>query len=187
VIRLAAQDDEPQLEEFRRPARSSASIDLAFRSMYDLDFSEADRMLDRFVAENPNDPLGPAARAASVLFLIFEENHVLQSEFFASDGGYGSRKVVVVNGATRSRFDSDLSLAERLARQTLEQDSVNQNALFALTLTYGLRADYAALIEHRDLAALRFSETGSGGREGCSRFPRAFMTRTLLPECRSTW
>jgi hypothetical protein len=161
VTRLAAQDEEPQLEEFLRPARNDASIDLAFRSMYDLDFPEADRKLDGFVAENPTDPLGPAAQAASVLFAIFEENRVLQSEFFASDDGYGNRKVVVVDDVIRSRFDADLSRAERLARQTLDQDSTNQNALFALTLSYGLRADYAALIEHRDLAALRFSETGS--------------------------
>jgi hypothetical protein len=49
-----------------------------------------------------------------------------------------------------------------LAKQSLVENGANEDALFALTLFFGLQADYAALVERRDVAALRFSNQGTG-------------------------
>lgn len=165
-----AQDDEPQLEAFFHqdlpadgltPRAAENLVDRAFLAMYDLDFRGADADLAQFVAECPNDPRGPAAQAASVLFSVFERNQTMQSEFFTSDASYSKRQAVMPDEDSVRRFQSALDRAEQLASRTLAGQASDEHALFALTLVYGLRADYAALVEHKDLAALRFSEKGN--------------------------
>jgi hypothetical protein len=135
----------------------AATLDEAFCAMYDLDFRSADSDLARYVTAHPEDPLGTAAQAASVLFSIFAEHKILQSELFVSDDRYKNLSPVRPDGPSVHRFESALTQAEKLALEGLARNRSNKAALFSLALVYGLRADYAALIEHRDLAALRFS------------------------------
>ena len=165
-----AQHEEPQLGEFLRRGTQADEftmrvpltlVDRAFDAMYDLDFHSAESDLGQFMSECPNDPRGPAAQAASILFSIFEQHKILQSELFTSDDGYTKRQTVVVDEASLRRFDTALNRAEQLATQALGRNPSDENALFSLTLVYGLQADYAALVEHRDLAALRFSDKGN--------------------------
>src|ERR1041385_7494062 len=98
VVRVLAQEDEAQLDEYlRKPAQKAgtlkpASLDRAFREMYDLNFAKADSELARFNVERPTDPLGPAAQAASALFFIFAQHKILQSELFTSDDRYQARQ-----------------------------------------------------------------------------------------------
>jgi hypothetical protein len=165
-----AQDEEPQLGEYLQnqmqesahaPQQYLAMLDRAFHAMYDLDFRAADLELSQFSAGRPGDPLGPAAQAASVLFSIFEQHKILQSEFFSSDDHYAKRVTVIPDTSSQQQFRQLLERAEQLATRSLAHDPADENALFSLTLAYGLRADYAALVEHRDLAALRLSDTGN--------------------------
>jgi hypothetical protein len=50
-------------------------------------------------------------------------------------------------------FASDLR-AQDLARLRLDTDPEDVNALFAMTLSLGMQADYASLIERRQLESL---------------------------------
>ena len=54
----------------------------------------------------------------------------------------------------KKQFEAALSLAEQRANATLVKNSKDSDALFALTLSSGLKADYAALIEKRNMASL---------------------------------
>jgi hypothetical protein len=136
---------------------STAMLDEAFCAMYDLDFQSADSDLEEYVSKHSDDPLGPAAQAGSVLFSIFAEHRIVQSEFFVSDDRYKSLSPVRPNDSSVRRFESALTRAETIALKELARNTLDSNLLFSVALVYGLRADYAALIEHRDLAALRFS------------------------------
>jgi len=51
--------------------------------------------------------------------------------------------------------------AESLSHARLAKDLKDPDALFAQTLAYGLQADYAALIEKRNLASLHFTKQAS--------------------------
>lgn len=137
------------------------ALDSAFRAMYDLDFPRAESELAQFTAEHPGNPLGPVAQAASLLFSIFERHGVLESEFFSSDQRYAKRQKITPEPAVREHFLAALDQAERLANESLRGDGPREGPLFTLTLVYGLRADYAALIEGQDLRALRFSSKGN--------------------------
>ena len=143
-------------------SQGNTTLDHAFQAIYDFDFDQADRNLLQFIAERPHDPRGPAAQAASALFSMFEQHRILQSEFFTSDERYNSRPAVMTDKDSLGKFEYALNRAQELANQSLVENGANEEAFFALTLVYGLRADYAALVERRDVAALRFSNEGTG-------------------------
>ena len=54
----------------------------------------------------------------------------------------------------------EVAKAERLADASLEKSGSDANALFVKSLTLGLRADYAGLIEKQSIAALGYTKQG---------------------------
>ena len=62
-------------------------------------------------------------------------------------------------------LDSELTLSETLAAKQLAKDSASVNALLAMTMANGLRADYAALIERKDGASLSYTKKGRKSAE----------------------
>ena len=140
-------------------------IDQSYRDMYNLQFDEAFRQAEAAKALAPNDPTPWMAQACTVLFREFDRLHILTSEMFASDEKFNARKAQNWNPAARKQFDDALAGAEKLAQQRLDHDKNDVKALFAMTMIYGLRADDAALIGKKNLAALAYTKTGTGYAE----------------------
>lgn len=137
------------------------ALDRAFLHMYDLDFATARQEIAAWKGAHPQDPLGPAAEAAGYLFAEFDRLQILQAEFFESDQRFRNRKKALADSRVKREFDAALARAEQLSQAILARDPTRREALFAMVLANGLRADYAALIEKRDLAALGFTRTAS--------------------------
>ncbi|MBV9183113.1 MAG: hypothetical protein JO356_17560 [Acidobacteria bacterium] len=142
------------------PASSSVALpplDRGFQLLYNLDFDGADAIFADWEKDHPDDPMGPTAEAAGILFSQFDRLGVLESQFFVDDKSFENRPRLSPDPAARERFDRSLAKAESLARAHMARDAKDKDALFALTLTSGLEADYAALIEKRNLASLRYT------------------------------
>ena len=137
-----------------------ARIEQAYRNMYNLDFAQAHRTLAEYESAHPDDPLGPVSDAAAYLFSEFERLHILQSEFFTDDSSLTSSKKLRPDPGVKAQFDDDLSKTERLAAAQMKLPDQRANAMFAGTLRLGLHADYLALIDKRDLAALSEMKKG---------------------------
>ena len=135
----------------------AASLDTGFKLLYNLDFEGAQEQFTSYQRENADDPMGPVAEAAGILFSELNRLGLLGSRFFERDSAFRSKPVLKVDPALHARFDSAVERAERLARPHLVSDPNDRNALLALTLAYGLRADYTALVENRYRVALRFT------------------------------
>lgn len=140
---------------------SDSRLDRAFRQMYNLNFTAAQAEIAEHKAEHPQDPLGDVAEAARLLFAEFDRLQVLHSEFFTNDNDYHKRKPQQPDAKVKREFDASLRRAEDLAVRQLSADAGDRNALFAMTFLYGLKADYAALIERRDFAALGYTKTAT--------------------------
>jgi hypothetical protein len=141
------------------------SLDHGFRLLYDLDFEGAGQVFASWQQQHPDDPLGPASEAAGVLFSEFDRLGVLESQFYESDQAFGARKKLSPDPAVRSRFDSALDRAESRARTRLAQNPKDPDALFAMTLSSGLKGDYAALIDKHNLTSLHFTKEATGWAE----------------------
>jgi hypothetical protein len=138
-------------------ADAPASLERGYRLMYGLDFPSAEREFVQWQREHPGDALGRTSVAANLLFAEFDRAGILQAQFFTDDSSFTAKKTRVVDPAVGARFDAAVVDAEALAKKRLAADPRDREALLALTMIYGLRSDYAALIEGRNLAALSYT------------------------------
>jgi hypothetical protein len=143
----------------------SASLDRAFQHMYNLRFGDARAEIAAYQARHPEDAMAPVADASALLFSEFERLNILQTEFFATDERFDGRKKESPDAKLKQEFDQALQSAEQNANRLLAKDPQHKDALFALALLNGLRADYAALIEKRNLAALGYTKTATNFAE----------------------
>ncbi len=137
---------------------ANSPFDQGFRLMYDLEFDRAHQFFSSWQREHPEDPVSPAADAAGLLFSEFQRLGVLEAQFYENDKAFNARKKLAPDPGVRDRFNLALDQSESRARALLVKNPKDRDALFAMTLSFGLRADYAALIEKRNLASLRYTK-----------------------------
>ena len=143
------------------PTLAVPPLDRGFQLMYNLDFDRAHSVFNSYEQSHPEDPMGPTAEAAGWLFSEFHRLGVLESQFFELDKRFENRPKLNPDPAVRARFDAALQRAETTARVRLAKDPKDRDALFSLTLINGLQADYAALIDKRNLASLHYTKEAS--------------------------
>ena len=139
---------------------AARQLDSGYNQMYNLEFDAAHRTFGEWQRLHPDDPMGPVSNAAAYLFAEFDRLHILQSEFFVHDANFTHARKLSPDPVVRQAFDRELATSEQLENKTLAQLPADRNALFAMVLTRGLRADYEALIEKRNLASLRDIKDG---------------------------
>ncbi len=137
---------------------SPASLDRGFHLLYDLDFSGAQQQFLHYQEQRPQDPLGPVSQGAALLFSEFERLGILQGQFFEKDSTFEARRKLAPDPAVRAQFQAAVSLAQERARPLLARGPKDRDALFAMTLSNGLTADYLALVEKNNMAALRYTK-----------------------------
>jgi hypothetical protein len=138
----------------------SSQIDSGYHDMYNLHFDRAHAVFERYMAENPKDPMGPVSNAAAYLFSEFHRTGVLDMQLFTNDQDYLHHKQVP-DPRVKQQLDANLSKTQQLADTILAGDPKNSRALFAKTLAYGLHADYASLIERKDIQGFQYTKQGS--------------------------
>lgn len=138
-----------------------SSLDRGFRGLYNLDFVGAQKDFATWQQFHPDDPVGPVSEAAGFLFSEFNRLGVLEAQFYENDSAFMGRPKLPADPAVRQRFQDAIARAEYLASARLARDAKDRDALFARTLASGLQADYAALIEKRNLASLHFTKEAS--------------------------
>jgi hypothetical protein len=137
------------------PAHSA--LDDGYRLMYNLDFAQAHVVFSNWQQHYPLDPMGPVSDAAGLLFSEFNRLGVLEAQFYQDDHAFDARKQFTPDPDVHARFDAALDRAEGRARALLAKDPRDADGLFAMTLSAGLKSDYAALIEKRNLASLHYT------------------------------
>src|ERR1019366_3425522 len=133
-----------------------------YRQMYNLDFNTAHSTFQGYEQSHPDDPLAHVSNAAAYLFAEFDRMHVLEMELFADNSRFEKRQKVPPDPATKASFENELAASDAIAGRRLNQSPQDSEALFAQILANGLRGDYAALVEKRNLASLSFMKTSRG-------------------------
>jgi|SRR5277367_1357007 len=133
-----------------------------YHLLYNLDFDHAHQVFASWAQDHPEDPMGPVSEAAGYLFSEFNRLGVLESQFYTNDKQFDARKKLTPDPATRDGFTAAIAQAETRARARLAKDPKDHDALFAMTLSSGLKADYAALIEKSNLTSLHFTREADG-------------------------
>ena len=143
-------------------AEVPASLEHGYWLMYGLDFASAGRVFQQWRVDHPRDPLGPMSEAACLLFAELDRSGVLKAQFFVDDASFTAGRRAAAPRGLRLQFDAALADAENVARSRLGEMPRDADALFVLAMVNGLRADYAALIEGRSMAALSYTRRATG-------------------------
>jgi hypothetical protein len=136
-------------------------LDRGFQLLYNLDFADAHKLFASYEQSHPDDPMGPTADAAASLFSEFHRLGILESQFFELDRRFENRPKLNPDPLVRAQFQAAIGNAEKLARTRLAKSPKDKDALFSLTLVSGLQADYAALIDKRNMASLHYTKEAS--------------------------
>jgi hypothetical protein len=140
-------------------AASPHDLDRGFQQMYNLDFGGAHATFVAYQQAHPEDPMGHVGNAAAYLFSEFNRLHILESDLFTDDRKFDNRSKLMPDPTVKTEFENELSRSNDLAGKILARNSQDKNALFAQVLANGLRGDYAAMIEKRNLTSLGYMKT----------------------------
>jgi hypothetical protein len=140
---------------------AGTELDRGFVGLYNLDFAGAQNDFSSWETLHPDDPVGPVSQAAGFLFSEFNRLGVLEGQFFENDDSFAARSKLSPDPEVRRRFQAAVDQAQVLAHSRLTKDAKDRDALFAMTLASGLQADYAALIDKKNLASLHYTKEAS--------------------------
>ncbi len=130
-------------------------LDTGFHLLYELKPEEARGQFEALQKSHPEDPLGSAAEAAAYLFEECYRQGVLTSEFFLDDKRFLGKIPLKPDPELRAAFFAADKRAQALAQLQLKSNPDDPNALFAMTLSVGMQAVYASLIDKRQLDSLK--------------------------------
>lgn len=134
--------------------KAALILDGGFRDLYKLDFNGARLQFRNYQAEQPADPLGKAAEAATYLYEQFNEKGVLTSKFFLDD----DRFLGGIEGSGAANHNAEFleadAEARAAARARLATNPHDRDALLAITMADGMESNYDEIIEKKELPAL---------------------------------
>ncbi len=133
---------------------SNSQMDTGFHLLYELRFADARSEFAAWEKTHPNEAMGPMAEAASYLFEEFNAQGVLTSDYFLDDDRLLGGKPLKPNAARRAGFEGAIDRTQKLALARLRDHRNDTDALLALELSTGMRADYASIIEKKQYECL---------------------------------
>jgi len=150
VLAASAASGQVEIEALHVP-----ELDAGFHLLYELKPEEARNQFEALRKSHPENPLGSAAIAASYLFEECFRQGVLTSEFFLDDERFLGKIPLKPDPVLRAAFFAADKQAQDLAQLQLKSNPEDPNALFAMALSVGMQADYASLIDKKQLDSLK--------------------------------
>jgi hypothetical protein len=131
-------------------------LNSGFQRMYNLDFQGAHQTFQDWEQAHPDDPLGPVSNAAAYLFAEFNRLKILEFDLFTENERFEKRPKLAPDLTIKSEFQNELAKSDQIANRELAATPNDTHALLALVMANGLRGDYVALIEKKNLAGLSY-------------------------------
>ena len=145
-----------------------------FHLLYIQNFAEGREKFADWESQHPDEPFVQVAVAASYLFEEFYRQDVLSSDFFLNEKKFLNGIDGKPDPGRMKGFQEAIQHARKLARQRLEKDAQDPEALFALALSAGMESDAAMILKKQHLEALkRLKEANEHARQLLAQQPDA--------------
>lgn len=126
-----------------------------FVHFYNNEFDEAIAEFQAGVKGHPNDPESYNHLAQAILYREMLRNGALESELVSGTNPFLRRPRMAISAQDKTRFADCIDRSLQLSQNLLDKDPHNINALYALGVAHGLRANYAFLVEKAWVDSLR--------------------------------
>lgn len=126
-----------------------------WQHFYNNEFSEAVACFEQDVRNHPEAPDPYNHLAQAILYREMLRNGALESQLVTGNNPFLRRVKMEVPDAVRTSFNNAINKAMDLANRRIQQDPNDIGALYALSVSHGLRANYLFLVEKAWTDALR--------------------------------
>jgi Tfp pilus assembly protein PilF len=134
-------------------------VDSGFDHFYNLEYDEALADFDQAIAKDPNNPDLHNHAAETVVFREMYRDGALESELVTGNNSLLRRAKLNPSPETKKRFLDEIQKALDLEQARLRRNANDTGALYAMGITYGLRANYFFLVQKDWSSALHDSTT----------------------------
>jgi hypothetical protein len=153
---------------------SVPEISSGFRLMYEQNFAGAREKFDAWKSQNPEEPLGEIAIAASYLFEELYRQGALSSDFFLNEKRFLHGIEGKPDAERMKSFQDALDHARRLAKDRMQKDKKDPEAFFALTLASGMESNADIMLKKQHIDALkRLKESNEYAKQLLTEEPEA--------------
>jgi hypothetical protein len=126
-----------------------------FHELYAQNFTGARTTFANWEATHPEEPFGQVAIAASFLFEELFRQGVLTSDFFLDEHRFLHGIDGKPDPTRMANFRNALAKTRTLSKALLKNNPKDPDALFGLTLAAGMESDVSAILEKKQLDALK--------------------------------
>jgi len=167
-------DSRPETDA-RSPAFTKVpELASGFHLLYTQNFAEGREKFADWESQHPDEPFVQVAVAASYLFEEFYRQDVLSSDFFLNEKKFLKGIDGKPDPGRMKSFQEAIQHARKLAKQRLEKNAKDPEALFALALAAGMESDAAMILKKQHLEALkRLKEANEHARQLLAQQPDA--------------
>jgi len=167
-------DSRPETDA-RSPAFTKVpELASGFHLLYTQNFAEGREKFADWESQHPDEPFVQVAVAASYLFEEFYRQDVLSSDFFLNEKKFLNGIDGKPDPGRMKSFQEAIQHARKLAKQRLEKNAKDPEALFALALSAGMESDAAMILKKQHLEALkRLKEANEHARQLLAQQPDA--------------
>jgi hypothetical protein len=146
----------PSFAQSGGPAFSSdPQLEKGFRLLYEQQFLPAREIFQTWADQNPTEPFGQVALAATYLFEEFFLQHILTSDYFLDDKRFLGGITGSPNPARVKSFQDACGKAKTIATHRLKSQPRDPEGLYALTLCAGMQSDADSMLLKKHLDALK--------------------------------
>lgn len=131
----------------------------AFEHFYNLEYDRAIQEFERAIAREPRNPNPHNHLAQALLYREMYRDGALESELVSGANSFLRRSKLNAPPEIEKQFQAEIETAIHLAGERLERNSRDTAALYALGVSYGLRANYNFLVRKAWREALRDATT----------------------------
>jgi hypothetical protein len=147
----AAQSTEPVGPAFS----SNPELEKGFLLLYRQEFGPARENFQTWADQNPTEPFGQVALAATYLFEEFFLQHILTSDYFLDDKRFLGGVTGTPDPGRMKNFQDACGRAKSLSVARLKRQPRDPEALYALTLCAGMQSDAESMLLKKHLDALK--------------------------------
>jgi tetratricopeptide (TPR) repeat protein len=126
-----------------------------FQHIYNLEFDEALADFQEQAAREPSSPGAQNLVAETVISRAMFRAEALTSDLVSDKNPFFKRPKMPMTPEDEKLFLDSVAKAMELANARINQNAGDAQAAYALGVAHGLRADYAFLVKHAWIAALR--------------------------------
>ena len=134
-------------------------VDSGYEHFYNLEYDQALADFDQAIAKDPNDPDLHNHAAETVVFQEMFRDGALESQLVTGNNSLLRRAKLNPPPEIQRRFLGEIQKALGLEQARLRRNPNDAGALYAMGITYGLRANYYFLVQKDWVGALHDSTT----------------------------